>query len=594
MLTRWTTESEKEQLLGLQTAEILDMTARREFQRITQLTSQMFMVPIAIITVLDEHRQWFKAPVGVDMDGSLRTDAFCDHTIRNEGIMVIPDTHLDRRFSGNALVTGQPNIRFYAGVPLIMKSGHAIGSLCIIDTRPRTFSEEQGRQLAAMAAIVQAQIQYHHSIGKVDEVTGLHNRSQLQSDLNSLCIVAPQEARSLVLMEAINHCSLLEMSNALGLNYVEQLLRDIAKAVTDMTGPHATVYHVGLARFAWIISAGRQEDEEALVRQLLKHLQKPITSADLRFELQPRAGVVRFRLAQAEVDDVIRKAMVSVQQAGHNHRSLHRYEENEDSRQRRSYRLLRDFGHALDKGQLRLVYQPKFDNRSFSCKGLEALIRWKHPEMGEIPPSEFIPLVEATPLIHGLTRFVIKTALAQVAAWKAESLDLQVSINVSPRNLDEVDFPDYLNAMCSQYSVALENIVIECTESDVLTGHGTVQALQHIRKLGIQVALDDFGAAYSNLASLKNLPAEILKIDRSMVCDVDTNERALAVLKSIMTMASDLGYRLVAEGVDSAEVFDLLVSLGFDEIQGYYFSRPIEASEIRKFVEERNRYAQGK
>lgn len=280
MLTRWTTESEKEQLLGLQTAEILDMTARREFQRITQLTSQMFMVPIAIITVLDEHRQWFKAPVGVDMDGSLRTDAFCDHTIRNEGIMVIPDTHLDRRFSGNALVTGQPNIRFYAGVPLIMKSGHAIGSLCIIDTRPRTFSEEQGRQLAAMAAIVQAQIQYHHSIGKVDEVTGLHNRSQLQSDLNSLCIVAPQEARSLVLMEAINHCSLLEMSNALGLNYVEQLLRDIAKAVTDMTGPHATVYHVGLARFAWIISAGRQEDEEALVRQLLKHLQKPITSAD--------------------------------------------------------------------------------------------------------------------------------------------------------------------------------------------------------------------------------------------------------------------------------------------------------------------------
>ncbi len=137
MLTRWTTESEKEQLLGLQTAEILDMTARREFQRITQLTSQMFMVPIAIITVLDEHRQWFKAPVGVDMDGSLRTDAFCDHTIRNEGIMVIPDTHLDRRFSGNALVTGQPNIRFYAGVPLIMKSGHAIGSLCIIDTRPR-------------------------------------------------------------------------------------------------------------------------------------------------------------------------------------------------------------------------------------------------------------------------------------------------------------------------------------------------------------------------------------------------------------------------------------------------------------------------
>lgn len=594
MLTRWTTESEKEQLLGLQTAEILDLNARKEFQRITDLTSRMFMAPIAIITVLDEHRQWFKAPVGVDMDGSLRTDAFCDHTIRNEGIMVIPDTHLDSRFSENPLVTHKPNIRFYAGVPLIMESGHAIGSLCIIDTRPRTFSEEQGQQLQAMAAIVQAQLQYHHRIGKTNEVTGLPNRTQLKLDLKSLCILAPGSACGLVLMEVLNHASLLEMSNALGLSYVEQLMRDIAKAVTDMTGPHATVYHVGLARFAWVISAGRQEDEEALANQLLEYLQKPITSADLRFELQPRAGVVRFYLNQHEVDDVIRKAMVCVQQAGYNARSFHRYEENEDSLQQRSYRLLRDFGHALGNGQLRLVYQPKFDNHSFSCKGLEALIRWKHPQMGEIPPSEFIPLVEATPLIHSLTRFVIKTALAQVAAWKAEKLDLQVSINISPRNLDEIDFPDYLNAMCNQHGVPLKNIVIECTESDVLTGHGTVQALQHIRKLGIKVALDDFGAAYSNLASLKNLPAEILKIDRSMVCDIDTNDRALSVLKSIMTMASDLGYRLVAEGVDSAEVFDLLVSLGFDEIQGYYFSRPIEASEIRKFVEERNRYANGK
>lgn len=594
MLTRWTTESEKEQLLGLQTAEILDLNATKEFQRITELTSRMFRVPIAIITVLDEHRQWFKASVGVDMEGSLRTDAFYDHTIRNEGITVIPDTHLDNRFSDNPLVTGKPKIRFYAGAPLIMKSGHAIGSLCIIDTQPRVFSDEQGQQLADMAAIVQSQLQYHHKLGKTDEVTGLRNRSQLKSDLKSLCILAPDAARSLVLMEVLNHSSLLEMSNALGLNYVEQLLRDIALAVTDMTGPHATVYHVGLARFAWVISAGKEEDEEALVNQLLDYLKQPITSADLKFELQPRAGVVRFQLNQADVDDVIRKAMVCVQQAGYNARSFHRYEVNEDSLQQRSYRLLRDFGHALDNGQLRLVYQPKFDNHSFSCRGLEALVRWHHPSMGDIPPSEFIPLVEATPLIHSLTRFVMETALKQVAAWKAEKIDLQVSINISPRNLDEADFPEYLNAMCIQHGVPLKNIVIECTESDVLTGTGTIQALQRIREIGIQVALDDFGAAYSNLASLKNLPAEILKIDRSMVCDIDTNDRALSVLKSIMTMASDLGYRLVAEGVDSAEVFDLLVSLGFDEIQGYYFSRPMEASEIKQFIDERNRYAHGK
>jgi EAL domain-containing protein (putative c-di-GMP-specific phosphodiesterase class I)/GGDEF domain-containing protein len=568
------------------------LNAGIEFQRITQLTSRMFEVPIAIITILDEHRQWFKAPVGVDMEGSLRTDAFCDHTIRNEGIMVIPDAHLDSRFASNPMVTGNPHIRFYAGVPLILESGHAVGSLCIIDTKPREFSEAQRQQMTAMAEIVKAQIDYFHKIGKIDEVTGLRNRAQLKSDLNSLCMIAPGAARSLVLMEAINHSSLLEMSNALGLHYVEQLLRDIAAVVTQMTGAHATVYHVGLARFAWIISAGDEEDEEGLIRQLLEHLRKPITSADLKFELQPRAGVARFHLTPPEVDDVIRKAMVSVQQAGYNDRSFHRYEAQEDSRQQRSYRLLRDFGHALERGQLRLIYQPKFDNHSFSCKSLEALIRWTHPGMGEIPPSEFIPLVETTPLIHSLTRFVVKTALAQIAAWKAEHIDLEVSINISPRNLDDPDFPAYLKSMCLQYGVPLGNIVVECTESDILTGTGTVQALQNIRKLGVKVALDDFGAAYSNLASLKSLPAEILKIDRSMVCDIDTNERALSVLKSIMMMASDLGYRLVAEGVDSAQIFDMLVSLGFDEIQGYYFSKPMEASEVKRFIEERNKYLQ--
>lgn len=590
MLTRWTSESEKERLLALQAAQVLDAQASGVFDHLTRLASQIFGVPIAIITVVDEHRQWFKSAVGVQMQGTPRTDAFCDHTIRTEGVMAIPDALLDARFQDNPLVTGEPHIRFYAGAPLVLTSGHALGSLCIIDTVPRDFSDTQRRQLLELAEVVRAQIHQLLLIGKTDEVTGLPNRSQLNVDLDHLCVLEPGARRSLVLMEVLNHASLLEMANALGLAPVEQLLRDIAAIVVEMTGARATVYHVGLARFAWVIQAAGEADEQALIHQLLGHLRRPVASTGVRFELQPRAGIAGFHLVAAEVEDVVRKAMVSAQQAHHSEHFFHRYQEQEDSVQRRAYRLLRDFGPALENGHLRLVYQPKFDNRSFSCQSVEALVRWRHAELGEVPPGEFIALVESTPMIHGLTRFVLTSALQQIAQWRAQGMDIQVAINVSPRDLEDPGFPDFIRRMCEAHQVPVRHLVIECTESDVLTGVGTVQALQAIRALGVKVALDDFGAAYSNLASLKNLPAEILKNDRSMVCDIDVNQRALSVLRAIMIMAGDLGYHLVAEGVDKAEVFDLLVAMGFDEIQGYYFSRPLEAWAVHSFVRDRNRH----
>lgn len=591
MLTRWTPESEREQLLALQAAQLLDSQASEYFDRLTRLASRVFDVPISIITVVDEHHQWFKSAVGVQMQGTLRTDAFCDHTIRQESVMVIADAALDPRFRDNPLVTGEPHIRFYAGAPLILPSGHALGSLCIIDTVPRAFDAPQRRQLMELAELVQIQIRQLLSAGKTDEVTGLFNRTQLNVDLRNLCMLEPGARRSLVLMEAMSHSDLLEMAHALGLRHVEQLLRDIAATVVDMTGLRATVYHVGLARFAWVITAGRDEDEQALIHQLLAHLRRPIDSTGVRFELQPRAGIVGFRLTVPEVEDVVRKAMVSAQQASHSEHFFHRYQAREDSLQQRSYRLLKDFGAALEGGQLRLVYQPKFDNHRFSCEAVEALLRWKHPELGEVPPAEFIPLVESTPMIHGLTRFVLRTALSQMAAWREQGLDVQVAINVSPRDLEDPGFPDGVRQICDACRIPVRNLVIECTESDVLTGPGTVQALEAIRRHGVQVALDDFGAAYSNLASLKNLPAEILKIDRSMVWDIDVNHRARVVLRAIMRMAEELGYRLVAEGVDKAEVFDLLVSMGFDEIQGYYFSRPLEVADVAGFIRETNRHS---
>src|SRR5690606_18037753 len=242
-----------------------------------------------------------------------------------------------------------------------------------------------------------------------------------------------------------------------------------------------------------------------------------------------------------------------------------------DSAHQRRFRLLNDFGHALKaEGQLALAYQPRIDLRTRACVGAEALLRWQHPELGPVSPAEFIPVVEQTALAGATTRWVLDTALAQLARWRAAGLALRMSINVSASNLQDPDFSEVVQDRIRQHRVRPDWVELEVTERAVMGDiANAMDQLTSLVEAGVQAAIDDFGTGYSSLAYLQQLPAKILKIDQTFVRNIADGEREQTLVRSMVTLAHELDYRVVAEGVETAEHHDRLVEWGCDEAQGY-------------------------
>ena len=576
---------EQERLRVLRSTRLLNSDSNAGFDRITRLACALFDVPAAMVSLVDTDWLWFKSKVGLDAEKICREESFCDYTIRDRLPLVVEDATKDARFSRSALVTPDTGIRFYVGAPLILGDGYAIGSLCLVDYRPRTFSLAQRQQLEELAQLIVAQIELQGSLGRLDGITRLPNRSQLGEDLQDLYHLHGEQTRTLCVLEVLDHGTLQTTIRALGLSPLELFLKDLAKLLLDVESRYRLrVYYIGIARFALLLQPNI-DSQDAAISELMALLKRPILSGGIPVELQLNAGAVTFTLEPDAIADALRKATVAVYQARAEQRPLVLYDIASDARHRRSYSLLQDIPRAMAAGEFHLVYQPKFHVDAFAYESVEALLRWTHPVHGAIPPGEFIPLVENTTLIHLITEWVLHTALAQLAEWQTQGLDLAIAINVSARNLEHPDFLKVIRNACSLHSIRLNLLQIECTENAALTGQATLQTLQEIRSMGVRVSLDDFGIGYCNLACLHSLPAELLKLDRSLVAPIVSDMRARALLQSIITLGRAMGYRLLAEGVEDAQVFDLLFSMGCDEMQGYYLCRPIPANAVVAFTQ---------
>ena len=239
--------------------------------------------------------------------------------------------------------------------------------------------------------------------------------------------------------------------------------------------------------------------------------------------------------------------------------------------------MLRGLRPALAaRDQLSLVYQPRVDMRSGECLSAEALLRWQHPTLGEVSPGEFIPLVEQTGMIRFITDWVVERALAEWAAQPAPERPRGVSINISPLNLIEENFAGRLGAAISRYGLAPGRVELEFTETALL--HDTDPVSKTVRELaglGVGIAIDDFGTGYSNLFYLRETPATTVKIDQSFIRPLCDSRRDQIIVQSMIHMAHDLGYRVVAEGIENREAYDMLAEWGCDEGQGFLISHPV-------------------
>ena len=242
---------------------------------------------------------------------------------------------------------------------------------------------------------------------------------------------------------------------------------------------------------------------------------------------------------------------------------------------------------AIEENQLTLYFQPKVDVATRDVTGVETLLRWQHPEHGFVPPDEFIMLAERTGLIGKLTEWVLESAIAQCGRWRQAGLALDVSINLSVRNLQDGELPRLVAALLRKYSVPAASLVLEITESAIMADPECARTvIDSLHDLGLKLSIDDFGTGYSSLGYLKRLPVHEIKIDKSFVIDMLESDSDRVIVKSTVDLAHNLGLSVVAEGVENNETLDALQGLGTDIAQGYFISKPLPHSEFEAWLAE--------
>jgi EAL domain-containing protein (putative c-di-GMP-specific phosphodiesterase class I) len=577
------TVRENTRLTILRQLNLLDTPSSESFDRITRLASQLFNLPIAAVSLTDQNRQWFKSRVGVDHWEIPREKACCAEVTDTTSMLVVNDLLDSERYRDSVLANS--GIRFYAGAPLLTEEGYCLGAMCVLGTEPREASQQELDALQDLASMTMAQIDLQHALGRIDGSSGLPNFMQFADDLKDLVLDHPGETWHALSIELIDleHASALQ--RVMGPEYVEDLSREAAMRLQTYLGDQRRLYHVGTAQFAHLLHGTEASTLEAAVAMRQALMSRGLAGAS-PFMVRPVVGVAGFRLDTAtRASAVLRLAHSASRDAREANQNVGLYSSDADARYQRAFELVAHFGRALSAGdQLRLVYQPRIDIATGACVGAEALLRWRHPLLGDIAPAEFIPLVEKTEMARRMTEWVLRTAIGQSAQWHRPGMALRVAVNVAAVNLEEDDFADRLFALLHQEDLPVDGIELELTEGGLLDqGPVATRQLASLTAGGVRLAIDDFGTGYSSLAYLQQVPAQVVKIDRCFVQGVETNQRGQILVTSMITMAHNLGYTVVAEGVETPAGLALMQTLGCDEVQGYLIAPPLEVNAFERW-----------
>lgn len=578
---------EQDRLFALRQLNLLDTPPSESFDRITRMASQLFGLPIAAVSLTDENRQWFKSRVGVDHWEIPREKAPCAEVCASSQLLIIPDLLTSACYKNSLLASS--GIRFYAGAPLVTREGHTLGAMCVLGTQPREVSEQEQTTLCDLAAMVMAQIELQHAFGRIDPLTGLSNRNQFDEDLQDIARDQPSQRRAALFTEVLDASELSALHRTMGPAFLDEMARIAAGCLQQAIGPEQKLYHLGGCQFVHLVN---QTSDSELLAEALRLRQALLTLETTRTVpvlVYPTIGIAPFCLGEVATADILRSAYAACLDARQAEKGAGLYSSLLDAHYQRRFILLGDIGRALENDhEFYLVFQPRVALQSGACLGAEALLRWYHPTLGEVSPGEFIPLIENTPMAKPLTQWVLRHAIGQAAAWYRQGKTLQISVNVSATNLEEKDFALRLLDEMARMALPSTAIEVELTES-ALIGQGQVAAdqLKALIAAGLRISIDDFGTGYSSLSYLHEIPAHTVKIDRRFITDLGEEARTETMVNSMISMAHDLGYRVVAEGVESDAAYQRLVQLGCDEAQGYLIAMPLLPEVFEEWLQER-------
>ena len=360
------------------------------------------------------------------------------------------------------------------------------------------------------------------------------------------------------------------------------VLKEAASRLRATARDSDTVARVGGDEFLLLMEdVGTVADAVTLARRVIESLAQPFQIPGRQVEISGSVGIVVYP-DQGHRDKLVANAdaaMYAAKRAGGSTYAV--FEAHMDAGASEQLSLQNDLRHAIELGQLQLYYQPKVDGRIGQIRGVEALLRWTHPERGMISPALFIPIAERFGLIGTIGRWVIDEACRQMAEWADQGVRMRVAINLSVYQLREEDLVQRIEAALNRHAIDPSQLLCEITETVAMEDiKATQRAFEGLERIGVYLSIDDFGTGYSSLSTLRQLPARQLKIDRSFVNDIATSNDARAVVDAVVRLAHALGLKVVAEGVETAEQRDILIELGCDELQGFYFARPMPAQTL--------------
>jgi diguanylate cyclase (GGDEF)-like protein len=373
------------------------------------------------------------------------------------------------------------------------------------------------------------------------------------------------------------------MNETLGDQMFDLLLIQLARRIRGALDQSATFACLRSNEFAVLIPVtSSSEHVVQIVHGIIKALEPPfILGGGLKAGIQASFGIAFCPEHATAPDLLLKRARAALGTAITNRREYSFYSGEQYETRQNQLSLVTDLRRAIIQNELFLVYQLKVNLPTFQVAGVEALVRWKHPSLGILSPEHFIALAEQTGLIMPLTLWVLNEALRQCRAWKQESRQLTVAVNLSPWNLQSSALPEQIRGLLASSGVSAPQLELEITESALMTNPAqATQTLTAIKEIGLQLSVDDFGTGYSSLAHLHQLPIDAIKIDKSFVRKLTTESRDAVIVRSIIQLAHNLGLKVVADGVENRETLRTLVTMGCDMAQGYYINHPRPAEEL--------------
>jgi diguanylate cyclase (GGDEF)-like protein len=516
------------------------------------------------------------------------------------------------------MVTGEDHVRFYAGVPLYSVDRMPIGTLCVIDREPRQLSGDEldmlrdlarmveqlihHRQLAGAAQALHAHVlrdggtpELKAAAGQVefllnhDQLTGLSNRQALLRTIGE-GLETWRKAGTQTLVASINLDKFKRLNESLGHHAGDQALVSITWSLQGVLRPEDLLARVGNDEFM-VLLPGLGDDSVARdrLRQIMQAVHREFKAPAGAIPLTCSIGYAIFPHDGDSADILMNNAVLATRRAKlMGGGQIQHFSDELKQAASRKLTMESQLRAALDHKELFLMYQPKIALKDGAVAGLEVLLRWRHPQHGLVSPVEFIPVAEEAGLIVEIGEWVLKNAVDQSRAWRAAGVPIvPVAVNLSARQFHRTDIVGCVETVVRDAQLAPGELELELTESmSVQCPERSADLMARLRDLGCTLSIDDFGTGYSSLSYLKRLPVDKLKIDRSFVQDMHQSAESLAMVKAIIAMAHSLHLEVIAEGVELQEQLDGLRAAGCDQIQGFYYSKPLSAEDCAAYLKE--------